>query len=203
MIEIYGSPRSSAGRCYWCLMEIGIPFERIPLNMKEKEHKMPEYLKLNPNGKVPVLVDDDFTLWESLAINFYLAEKYKPELLGQGFASRGLVQQWTLWSNLELQPPFIEVFIQKFFVPEEHRSQDVIDKALHKLPPLFNILNQALVEKPYLVGPEFTLADLNVASVATIAAMLRFDLTPYQEVNRWLTNITQRPSYQQWQEMPN
>ncbi|MCB0362836.1 MAG: glutathione S-transferase [Bdellovibrionales bacterium] len=112
MVAIYGSPRSSSGRCFWCLEEIGIEYENKPINFREKQHKSPEYLKLNPNGKVPVLVDGDFVIWESLAINFYLAEAYKPQLLGSDIQHRGLVHQWSIWALADLQPPLIEAFIQ-------------------------------------------------------------------------------------------
>ena len=201
MIKIYGPPRSSSGRCFWCLHEVEVPYKAVSVNMKEKEHKSSEYLKLNPNGKVPALVDGEFVIWESMAINTYLAEKYKPELLGSDAATRGLVQQWTMWSSLELQPPIIEVFIQKFFVPDEKRSQDVIEKALAKLPALFSILNSELEGKSYLAGASFTLADLHTASVASITHAIQFDLSPYLEIQRWLGEISQRPAYQAYQNL--
>ncbi len=116
MITIYGSPRSSSGRCFWCLEEVGETYNAKPLNFKEKEHKSPAYLKINPNGKAPTLTDDDFVIWESIAINFYLAETYKPELLG-------------------------------------------------------------LDNKNYLVGEDFTLADINAASIASLCSEIKFDLT--------------------------
>jgi glutathione S-transferase len=91
MTTIYGSPRTSAGRCIWALEEAGIKYNNQPVDMKNKEHKSPEYLKLNPNGKVPVFVDNDVTLFESMAINSYIAESYKKELLGKTASERGLL----------------------------------------------------------------------------------------------------------------
>src|SRR5687767_5881522 len=112
MIKIYGSPHSSGGRCYWTLEELGLSYERVKIDMRSKEHKSPSYLNLNPNGKVPVMVDDDFVLWESAAINSYLAEKHRPELLGRTLQERALVQQWTLWAMVDLQPPHVDLLIQ-------------------------------------------------------------------------------------------
>lgn len=65
MIKLYGSPKSSAGRCVWTLEEIGVPYELIGVNMQAKEHKSPEFLAINPNGKIPAMVDGDLTLFES------------------------------------------------------------------------------------------------------------------------------------------
>ena len=90
MIMLYGSVRSSAARCYWCLEEIGVAYKGVPVDMKANEHKSENFLKINPNGKVPALVDDQIQLFESMAINFYLAEKYKPSLLGSSIAEKAL-----------------------------------------------------------------------------------------------------------------
>jgi len=201
MIKIYGPPQSSAGRCYWCLCEVDIPFEAVAVNMREKEHKSPEFLALNPNGKVPTLDDDGYVIWESMAINTYLSEKYKPELMGATPSVRGRVQQWSYWSILELQPPLIDIFIQKVFVPEEHRSQEKIDKALESLPGKFSILDKALGQSSYLAGNAFTIADLNTASVASIAHHLQIDLGDYRHIQDWLGRIAQRPAFQKYMEM--
>ena len=136
-----------------------------------------------------------------MAINTYLADKYKPELLGLNAEVRGQVHQWNMWSSLELQPPFIEIFIQTMFVPEEKRSQEVIDKAMAKLPGVFTILNNALGKSPYLAGPEFTVADLNAASVASISQMVGFDTSSYSHVNKWLAELAKRPAFQKYMEL--
>ena len=201
MITIYGSPRSSSGRCFWCLEEIDETYEARPLNFKEKEHKSPAYLKINPNGKVPTLTDDDFVIWESVAINFYLAETYKPELLGLDNKQHGLVQQWSLWGIAELQPPIINTFIQLIFVPEERRDNGIIDKAMAKIPGLLKVLNDALEGKNYLVGNDFTLADLNVASIASLCSEIKFDLTAYKNIQTWLTQISARPAFKKYQKL--
>ena len=64
MISIYGSPKSSSGRCFWALEEVGQAYEAKSINFKENEHKSEEFLKINPNGKVPALIDGDYTVWE-------------------------------------------------------------------------------------------------------------------------------------------
>ncbi len=203
MITLYGSTRSSAGRCVWALEEIGVPYTLKEVDMRNKEHKSAEFLKINPNGKVPAMVDGDLTLFESMAINYYLAEAYKKELLGKTPAEKGLVQQWSYWSIAEMQSPMIQVFIQKVFVPAERRDDKVIEENMNQIPALMTVLNNALEGKKYLVGNEFTLADLNASSVIGIAHAIGFDMKPYSNVNAWLGAIADRPSFQKYMGMRN
>lgn len=201
MISIYGSPRSSSGRCFWCLEEVGISYEAKSVSFKERENKSEAYLELNPNGKVPVLVDGDFKIWESMAINFYLADKYKPELLGRDPMDRGLVQQWTIWSIAELQAPIIDIFIQLVFVPEERRNLEFIKKAQEKLPKLLDVLEKKLSAKQYLVSESFTLADLNTASVVNICRDIKFDISNYENIKSWLGRVGERAAFKKYQEL--
>jgi glutathione S-transferase len=203
MIKIYGSPRSSAGRCLWCLEEAGVPYEAINLDMKTKEHKSAEFLKINPNGKVPALIDGNITLFESMAINFYIADKYKPELLGKTVEERALSYQWSFWASSELQDPIIQVFIQKVFVPEDKRSQTVIDENMAKLPGLFTVLENALNGKTYLNETSFSLADLNTHTVVSIAPHLGIDLSQYKNINAWMKAVTDRPAFQKYSKLRN
>jgi glutathione S-transferase len=201
MITLYGSPKSSAGRCYWTLEEAGVPYELKEVDMKNKEHKSPEFLKINPMGKIPALVDGDVTLFESMAINFYIADTYKKELLGSTNGERGLVHQWSFWATSELQGPIIDIFIQKVFVPEDKRDNNIIENSLKKLPNLLTVLDSALSGKKYLVGEQFTVADINTASVVSICPMIGVDLSPYSNLTEWLGAISDRPAYQKYQNL--
>ena len=201
MITLYGPARSSAGRCLWCLEEAGVAYENKNIDMRAKEHKSEAFLKINPNGKVPAMIDGDMKLFESMAINFYLADKYKPELMGTTPEERALSYQWSFWASSELQDPIIQVFIQKVFMPEEKRSQAVIDENLEKLPVLFEILDNSLAAKTYLNGKTFTLADLNTMSVVSIAPHVGFDLSKYKNIESWLKAISDRPAYQKYSKL--
>lgn len=198
MITLYGSARSSAGRCLWCLEETGVAYEHKNVDMRAKENKSEAFLKLNPNGKIPAMVDGETTLFESMAINFYLADKYKPELLGTTPEQRALSYQWSFWASSELQDPIIQVFIQKVFVPEDKRSQTVIDENMAKLPAYFEVLDNALASKTYLNGTSFSLADLNTQSVVSIAPHVGLDISKYKNVDLWLKAISDRPAYQNY-----
>lgn len=200
MIKIYGSPRSSAGRCYLMLEELGLPYENVPLDMSKREHKSPEFLKLNPNGKVPCLVDGSYVIWESIAINYYLAEKYKPTLLGTTPEQRGLVHQWSVWALNEFQPPLVEMLIQLVFIPAEKRNMSIVEKAREKLPGYLQVLDQCLAGKTYLVADQFTLADINVGSVANLATGLQVNLASYPAIESWFARIKERPSFKKFAE---
>ncbi len=201
MIQIYGSPRTSAGRCYLLLEELGISYQEVPIDMMGKEeHKGEAFLKLNPNGKVPCLVDDGFVLWESLAINSYLTEKYNPALLGSNLQEKALVQQWSIWALGDLQAPMVDILIQLFFVPEEKRDQALIKKSEEKIPGLLQILDQSLKNKDFILGSKISLADINLASVINITSSLKLDVTPYPELNLWFSRMKSRPSFQKFLE---
>ncbi|MEZ4741195.1 MAG: glutathione S-transferase family protein [Bdellovibrionota bacterium] len=198
MIKIYGSPQSSAGRCFLTLEEVGVKYQRQSLDFRKKEHKSPEYLKLNPNGKVPTIVDGELVLWESMAINYYLCEKYKPELLGKGPEVKAGLMQWSYWGLAELQPPLVDMLIEKFFVPPDRKNPAVNDKCIDKLMPLFAVLNTHLESREYLVDNMFSLAELNVVPTVDIATAVGIDLGDYPHVQAWLTRCHGRDSYQRF-----
>lgn len=195
MITIYGSHKTSAGRCYVMLEECGLSYKQIIPDMSKREHKAPEYLHINPNGKVPTLKDGNFVIWESIAINRYLAEKYKPEFLGNTIEEKSLIDQWSVWSMTELQPPMVDLLIQMVFVPADKRDQAIIEKAKSRIPDRLKILDNAIANKTYMIANQFTLADLNLASVAKIGLSLGYDYKEYPNLTRWLMNIKERESF--------
>jgi glutathione S-transferase len=201
MITLYGSPRTSAGRCIWALEEAGVPYTLKEVDMRNKEHKSAEFLKINPMGKVPAMVDGNVTLFESMAINYYIADTYKKELLGATPGERGLAMQWSFWASAELQSPIIEVFIQKVFMPEDKRDNNIIETNLKKLPDLLTVLNSSLTGKKYLTGNQFTIGDINAASVVGICSMIGVDLKAYSNIESWLGAISDRPAFQKYQAM--
>lgn len=201
MIEIYGSAKTSARRCYWCLEEVGVKYKPVPVDLRAKEHKSEKYLKLNPNGKVPTLVDGDLVLWESMAINFYLCDAYKQDLIGHTTKERAPIRQWSFWAMSELQPSLIAALIELKFKPEAQRDLAKVDAAKEKTKPLLKILDEALKGKGYLVARRFTLADLNAASVVEINQMIENDIGDFSNVTKWLSTLQERPAYQRLKAM--
>lgn len=196
MIQIYGSARSSAGRCFVMLEECGLHYEVMPLDMMVKrEHKSEDFLKLNPNGKVPCMVDDGFVLWESAAIVQYLAEKHKPEMMGANLTEKALVQQWAFWTMTEAQPPMVDILVQKLFVPEGKKDLALIARREQQIPGLLEVLEKSLTGKKYLVGNKYSVADLMAASAANIALGLQLDMTQFPNIKAWLSEIKSRPAW--------
>lgn len=196
MIQIYGSPRTSASRCILMLEELGLPYQQMPLDMSERrEHKSDAYLKLNPNGKVPCLVDGDFVIWESIAINHYLAEKYRPELVGTTVEERGRSMQWSTWAMVELQQPLVGIIIQTMFTPEDKRDAGVLKKAQEHVPHLLGILDQHLARHEHLAGARLTVADFNMVTVINLASHLKFPLEPYKNIQAWFARMKARPAF--------
>jgi glutathione S-transferase len=191
MIKIYGSKMTSAFRCHILAKEIELEYEEISMDLGNPGS---DYLKLNPNGKVPCLEDGDFVLWESMAITRYLAEKYKPELMASSVEDRALIDQWSYWAILELQPDMFKVVMQ-IFAPEDKRDMDIIKEGTADMHPKHRILNDYLNGREYMVGDTFTLADINVGSVAVINRLIGNDLSEFQHLEKWMNMLGQRPSF--------
>jgi glutathione S-transferase len=178
MLKLYGGARSRASIVQWYLEELGVAYEFILLDMQAGEHRQPEYLAINPMGKVPAIVDGDFQIWESGAILFYLAQKYgkMPPSLEQ----QAKINQWILFGNATLGPG---IFV------EASRERET--------PKLLTPLNQILEKQPFLLGDELSVVDVAVGSVlAYIPMMLKLDLSEYPAVVDYIKRISERPAFQ-------
>ena len=177
MIKLYGGERSRASIVKWYLEEIGIEYEFVMLDMATQEHLQPPFLKLNPMGKVPVIVDGEVTLWESGAILLYLAEKYTQQVAT--LEQRSLANQWILFANSTFATGlFIEATRQK----EKERL----------LPPL----DQIFANNSYVMGEEFTVADVAFGSMlAYTQILLQLDISAYPHLSEYLQRLTQREGF--------
>lgn len=193
MVKLYGSSMSRAGRSLWALEEAGVKFEQ----MLVAETRKPEYLKINPNGHVPALDDNGTILWESMAINLYVAEKYaKAPLWPSTVEGHGACYQWSLWCMTEVETLMIDVFQHRIMLPAEQRDEKVAAAAIEKLKAPLKVLDDHLQKSDYLLGKEFTIADLNVASVLSIAQYIQLDLSPTPSAQKWLRKCLERPAHQ-------
>lgn len=194
MMKIYGSKQSSAARCYWAAAEAGVELENVPLDFQKQEHKSESFLKLNPNGKVPTLVDGDVVIWESMAINNYILEKHKPELFGEmDAASHALLLQWSYWSLAHLQKALEPLYMQKWIGP---MSAEGVAAAQKDSSKWLAILDAHLAGRDFIVGTTFTIADINVGSVA-FSGKDHIDYSSFPNVSRWLAALAERPAYKQ------
>jgi glutathione S-transferase len=138
MIKIYGAKMGSAFRCHVLMLEMGIKYEEVKVDFEKGDQFKPEYLKLNPNGKIPCIVDDGFVLWESMAINKYIATKYNSELLGKTLEENALLISGVTGSILEAGKSLF-ISIPEFWVPEADRDEKAIKKAMDELPKVLKI----------------------------------------------------------------
>jgi len=193
MIKLYGIPMSRASRCLWMLEELGVPYEQVPTSFVGDAQK-PDYLKLNPNGRIPTLEDDGLLVWESMAINLHLGERYDKGFRPRSPEERAHVVQWSFWGMTEIEPGLIDAFVNRVMAPEAQRNKAVADAGEQKLQRPLAVLDHELAHHSFLLGDRFTLADLNVASVLAIAPLARIDLAKYPNVQRWLAACTERPA---------
>ncbi len=178
MLKLYGGARSRASIVQWYLEELGVPYEFIMLDMQSGEHRQPAFLAINPIGKVPAIVDGDFQLWESGAILFYLAQKYGN--MPPSIEEQAKINQWILFGNATLGPG---IFV------EANRERE--------MPKLMTALNQILEKQPFLLGDEFSVADVAVGSIlAYIPLMLKLDLSDYPAVVDYTKRLAERPAFQ-------
>jgi glutathione S-transferase len=194
MIQFYGAPMSSAGRTHWMLEEVGVPFEYHRVNTRDRASYGADFLAVSPGGKVPAIDDDGFRLVESIAINFYLAEKYKPELMGADARERALVYQWSLWALTNLQPELLTVMSHSALLPESDRDPKRLESARAASTPLIALLDRALGNDEFLVGGRFTVADVNAGSVVNIAKFIGL-LAEAPAASAWLERLRARPAF--------
>ena len=177
MIKLYGGARSRASIVRWYLEELGVPYEFILLDMSTGEHNQPDFLKINPFGKVPAITDGDFTLFESGAILLYLCEKYGGKELS--IEQQAILTQWVLFANSTLATGIFT---------EASRAKE--------LPKLMTPLNELLSKHPYLLGDEFSVVDVAVGAILYyIPLMLKVDLSAYPAVTNYMQSLSSRPVF--------
>lgn len=190
-MQIYGTSRSRSLRVLWLAQELGLAFEHIPLDWQQCGQDA-AYLALNPAGTIPALVDGDFVLAESMAINAYLARR-DGRLWPPGEQDEARFWQWTLWASSSLEAPYLQWASQALWLPQARRDAGQLAQACQALQRPLARLNVALQDRDYLLGSAFSVADLNVAGV--INGLRRFDFTHYPAVADWLQRCLARPAY--------
>jgi glutathione S-transferase len=195
MLQLYGNPASRAMRCLWMLEEIGEPYQLLEKSTRADDLQTADYLRLNPNARIPTLVDGDVVIWESMAINLYLAQKYEGPMHCSAPEVLGIAAQWSFWAMLEMEELLLDLLIHRALLPEFTRDPSHADRAELLLQKPLGVLNAALAGREFLSGGGFTVADLNVASILVWGKMARLGLSAHPEVKRWLDGCLARPAY--------
>jgi glutathione S-transferase len=195
MLKIYGVARSRAFRILWMAKELGLEYEHVKVDFASGETHEPGFLVLNPNGHVPVIDDDGFILWESMAINLYLAKKYGA---GGFYPTRledeGRAWQWSFWGVTEVERPVLTAMMNRAVYPEGERDKAAADAAEQALAQPLKALDGVLGRSPNLLGESFTVADLNVAGILAWARPAQIDMSAFPKVAEWLKNCAERPA---------
>jgi glutathione S-transferase len=191
--RIYGVARTRAFRALWVAEELGLAYEHLPIEIGDAGARTPKFLALNPNGRLPVVVDGDFVLSESLAITLYLAKKYGfGTLYPADLEDEAKAWQWSFWAIAEVDRGVNIWSLHAVRLPPAERDAGLRDEALKVIGPPFNVLDNAVAKQPYLLGDAFTVADLNVAAV--ISRAVDMELSAWPHLQAWLKRCLERPA---------
>ncbi len=192
-MKLYGTPGSRALRSIWAAEETGAEYELVATDFGA-DSKQPEYLKLNPNGRIPTLVDGELVLFESMAINLYLAKKFGGDLYPRDEADEARAIQWSFWGMTELEPKLMQMVLHKVMLPEDQRRPAVVAAAENDIVRPLDVLDAHLGSRDHVLGGEFTVADLNVAGALMLASFAGFDISRWGNATKWLDRCTARPA---------
>jgi len=183
----------------WTAEEIGVDFDREDWGKPERDPNVPEFLALNPNAQVPVIVDDGYVLWESNAIITYLARKHRSGLLPADPQGQGLVEQWLYWQLGELNPTWGYAVYALMRKNPAFNDQSRIADSIAKWTAKMEVLEGQLAKTgAYVCGDAFTLADIALA-----LSVHRWFSTPFERkdlpnVTRFYEEMKQRPAGAPW-----
>jgi len=162
MIKVYGFPQTRSRRITWMLEELAQDYEFILVDFNKGEPSSPEYLAINPAGKVPAMQDGDLLLTESAAILTYLGDKFPEQGLvpTAGTAERGVFEQWSYFTLSELEQPLWTMGKHRFALPEEYRVPQIMKTAEWEFQRALAILEKGLGDRQFILGDNFSAADI-------------------------------------------
>ena len=195
MLKLYGQYRSRAFRVAWLCKESNIPYEHVnvTVNVEDATCKEPWYAALNPNARVPTIDDDGLVMWESAAINLYLAEKHRSPLWPTDLQGRGKTYQWAFFIANDVEPNMITVMQHRVMFAPEKRNAALADDADAKLQPRLKVLDDHLANNRFFGGEMWGMADFMVASVCYSFFAMKYDLGKYPHLREWLMASIERP----------
>jgi glutathione S-transferase len=196
-LTYYYSPMSTAVRTTWAIDELGVPCERVKLDIQKKETKTEAFLKLNPNGLVPLLVVDGTPIFESTAILIYLGETYGVEkgLYPPPGIKRAETLKWIVWANVGFYDPMNRWMRNtSSYIPADQHNAKAAEAGKNDLGAAMRILDDALAGKSYLVGDKFSLADIAISSYLGWLMHMGYDYSSFKNVKAWGERCVSRPA---------
>jgi glutathione S-transferase len=196
-LVFYYAPFSTATITHWALEELGVPYEKVKLDLQKGDTQKPEFLALNPNGKVPLLVHEGTPIFESVAILIYLGETFGVDkgLFPAPGPRRGAALKWLVWTNVS----FAEALARyqrntNDRIPKEQHNEKAAEVAKADVEKHIGILDSALQGKTFLVGDSFSLVDLHLAGFIGYLGMCGFDASKWPAIGAWLKVCNSRPA---------
>lgn len=196
-LTFYFAPQSTATITELLLEELGVPCERVKVDIQAKGTKKPEFLALNPNGKVPVLVHDGTPIWESAAITIYLGEQFGTDnkLWPAAGPKRGEAMKWVVWTNVTLGDAVYRVGRNTgTWVPADQQNAKAAEVAAGEVQECLGMLDKALESKQFLCG-DYTLADAHVNSFLDWLRYQKVDFSKHAHLNAWGARCAARAAY--------
>jgi glutathione S-transferase len=202
-ITLYGRVSSNnVQKVRWALGELGLAHTHVPLGGRHGGNRTPDYLALNPNGKVPTLTDGDLTVWESHAILRYLAASYGAGTLWPERArSRAIADQWTDWTGMTFQPAWNAVFWKLVRTPEAQRDLPLIAKGIAETERCLAIMDDQLAKTAFLAGDTLTYADIAAGVAMFRWSTMPIERQPHPNVERWHGRLRERPAFREMVEI--
>jgi glutathione S-transferase len=200
MLKLYGQYRSRAFRVAWLCKESNIPYEHqnVTINVEGATCKEPWYAAINPNRRVPAIDDDGVVMWESAAINLYLAEKYRSPLWPKDAAGKARMLQWAFYIANDVEPPMITLQRHRHTLPPEQRNATLAEEAEKQILPRMQVMEDVLAKSAYFSGSEWGMADFMVASVGYSMWINKFPLLEkFPRFKAWLDASVSRPKAQE------
>jgi glutathione S-transferase len=193
-MQLYEFAPTRSIRVRWMLQELGVDFESITVSLAAGEHRRPEFLKINPAGRVPVLVDDDLVLTESVAIVLYLAEKYPYKgLLPTDIKQRSQVYRWLLFTATELEQPLWRISRHTALYPEHLRLAAEVSLARQDFTDMVVVMEEHMQESQFIVGNTVTVADFVCSYTLDWANEFRL-LDDCPQLLRYIERMYARPN---------
>lgn len=196
MIKLYDHDIS--GNCYkvrLLLSNLGVKYEKVNVDVVKGEQHKPEFVALNPNKKIPVLIDDNFLIWESNAILLYIGKKFSPNpFFPEDLERFGLVAQWLLFGKTTIDPNLARARFMTRFVPEINRDEKELSSLREGSSSALNILEDHLEKNDFLAG-SYSIADIGCYAYVSIGEEGGVNLTPFPYVRKWCDRISLQPGY--------
>ncbi len=196
MLTLYGLPKTRSDRALWALEEKGVPYQFQYVHLGKGEGRAPEFLALNPAGKIPLLVDGDVVVSESIAICNYIADRCAGNAIAPVFGSdeRAHYDQWCSFAISELEQPLWAMAKHRFVLPEERRVPAIMDTARWEFTVAAQILAKGLEGREFILGNNFSAADILLGH--TLAWARAFDVVTEQPtVDAYADRLFARPAF--------